>query len=549
MDEEGANSWLRRAKFSHTVYQRLDSSRLPSISLLRSQDFPSVSQLGSALEVNSSSGSSSSALQSVKDPKLGSRTEFPSTLNLNRDWKLKLPEIPQFGSAWELKSSIASSSLALRLVNDTKLRSRIELPSTLKSKRDSKSKSKAENASTHRSSCDSKLKSRPGAIKGDDGVPARSGSLRSASPVPETVLSDAFMEARSDQKRFSTPTLRREEVERGILGKLFKKDSHSTQRPHTSKFSGPLKHFASIKISSKAKNKKDSAWTKFACGAHSRLYHGMYMDKPVAVKIIRPPDDDENGAMAARLEKQFNREVTLLSQLHHQNIIKLNYIVVFHGMLSLSYQNGMLSLLLDTNLMELIVPLMQLIAACKKPPVFCVVTEYLSGGSLRAFLHKLEKKEANCDTLSEDPGTYRWMAPEMIKHKHKRYGRKVDVYSFGLLLWEMLSGTIPYEDMTPIQAAYAVVNKNMRPVVPADCPSPLRTLVEQCWSLNPEKRPEFWQIVKILEQFESSLASDGTLNHAQNPLCHDHKKSLLHRIQKLASISDDSTPIPKPRIL
>ncbi|KAK9092574.1 hypothetical protein Syun_027485 [Stephania yunnanensis] len=542
MDEEGANSWLRRAKFSHTVYHRLDSSRLPSISLLRSQDFPSVSQLGSTLEVNSSSGSSSSALQSVKDPKLGSRTEFPSTLNLNRDWKLKLPEIPQFGSAWELKSSIASSSLALRLVNDTKLRSRIELSSTLESKRDSKSKSKAENTSTHRSSCDSKLKSRPGAIKGDDGVPARSGSLRSASPVPETVLSDAFMEARSDQKRFSTPTLRREEVERGILGKLFKKDSHSTQRPDSSKFSGPLKHFASMKISSKAKNKKDSAWTKyfdptggrvtavetadeweldlsklflglrFACGAHSRLYHGMYMDKPVAVKIIRPPDDDENGAMAARLEKQFNREVTLLSQLHHQNIIKL-------------------------------------IAACKKPPVFCVVTEYLSGGSLRAFLHKLEKKEANCDTLSEDPGTYRWMAPEMIKHKHKHYGRKVDVYSFGLLLWEMLSGTIPYEDMTPIQAAYAVVNKNMRPVVPADCPSPLRTLVEQCWSLNPEKRPEFWQIVKILEQFESSLASDGTLNHAPNPLCHDHKKSLLHRIQKLASISDDSTPMPKPRIL
>ncbi|KAK9085309.1 hypothetical protein Sjap_025720 [Stephania japonica] len=289
----------------------------------------------------------------------------------------------------------------------------------------------------------------------------------------------------------------------------------------------------------------------------------MYMDKPVAVKIIRPPDDDENGAMAARLEKQFNREVTLLSQLHHQNIIKL-------------------------------------VAACKKPPVFCVVTEYLSGGSLRAFLHKLEKKslplhklipisldiargmeyihshgimhrdlkpenilfdqdfhlkiadfgiacrEANCDILSEDPGTYRWMAPEMIKHKHKHYGRKVDVYSFGLLLWEMLSGTIPYEDMTPIQAAYAVVNKNMRPVVPADCPSPLRTLVEQCWSLNPEKRPEFWQIVKMLEQFESSLASDGTLNHVQNLLCHDHKKSLLHRIQKLASISDDSTPCLNP---
>ncbi|KAK9082884.1 hypothetical protein Scep_029355 [Stephania cephalantha] len=97
---------------------------------------------------------------------------------------------------------------------------------------------------------------------------------------------------------------------------------------------------------------------RFACGAHSRVHHGMYMDNPVAVKITRAPptDGDENGAMAARLEKQFNREVSLLSQLHHQNIIKL------------------------------------VAATCKKPPDIFVVTEYLSGGSLTAFLHKLEKK-------------------------------------------------------------------------------------------------------------------------------------------------------------
>lgn len=66
-------------------------------------------------------------------------------------------------------------------------------------------------------------------------------------------------------------------------------------------------------------------------------------------------------------------------------------------------------------------------------------------------------EEAVCDLLADDPGTYRWMAPEMIKRKS--YGRKVDVYSFGLILWELLTGTIPYEDMNPIQAAFAVVNK------------------------------------------------------------------------------------------
>lgn len=65
--------------------------------------------------------------------------------------------------------------------------------------------------------------------------------------------------------------------------------------------------------------------------------------------------------------------------------------------------------------------------------------------------------EACCDPLEEYAGTYRWMAPEMIKHKS--YGRKVDVYSFGLLLWEMVTGALPYEHMTPVQAAFAVVSK------------------------------------------------------------------------------------------
>jgi hypothetical protein len=61
----------------------------------------------------------------------------------------------------------------------------------------------------------------------------------------------------------------------------------------------------------------------------------------------------------------------------------------------------------------------------------------------------------------------------------------------------------------------------------------MRALIDQCWSLHPDKRPEFWQIVKVLEQFESSLSRDGTLTLQQNPCGQDHKKRLLHCIHKL----------------
>ncbi|KAG0488969.1 hypothetical protein HPP92_007780 [Vanilla planifolia] len=88
--------------------------------------------------------------------------------------------------------------------------------------------------------------------------------------------------------------------------------------------------------------------------------------------------------------------------------------------------------------------------------------------------------------------------------------RRVDVYSFGILLWEMLTGCIPYEEMTPVQAAFAVVHKRTRPAFPEDCPIQLRALIERCWSSSPEKRPEFWQIVEVLERFEATLGQVGT---------------------------------------
>uniref|UniRef100_A0A0A9H066 Protein kinase domain-containing protein n=1 Tax=Arundo donax TaxID=35708 RepID=A0A0A9H066_ARUDO len=162
-------------------------------------------------------------------------------------------------------------------------------------------------------------------------------------------------------------------------------------------------------------------------------------------------------------------------------------------------------------------------------------------------------EEAYCNLLEDDPGTYRWMAPEMCKHKP--YGRKVDVYSFGLLLWELVTGTVPYEDMTPVQAAFAVVNKNLRPVIPPSCPAPLQLLISQCWSCQPDKRPEFRQIVQILENLKTVLGRDGTLDSIPSSIrqaqeCNDQsKKKLANWIQKLSYSQPDFSGPPPPKLL
>lgn len=175
---------------------------------------------------------------------------------------------------------------------------------------------------------------------------------RSLSPLPQTFLNEVFREARHEQKRFSTPGPRRESRDKRITGKLSNKES---REPKVSSSKTPP-NGNSPSRQRKFKHQKDSSWTKylenggggggkvasletaedytidmsklflglrFAHGAHSRLYHGEYKGDPVAVKIIRVPDDDENGALASKLEKQFIREVTLLSRLHHSNVIKV----------------------------------------------------------------------------------------------------------------------------------------------------------------------------------------------------------------------------------
>ncbi|KAH0450954.1 hypothetical protein IEQ34_021646 [Dendrobium chrysotoxum] len=260
---------------------------------------------------------------------------------------------------------------------------------------------------------------------------------------------------------------------------------------------------------------------KFAAGRHSRVYHGIYKQREVAVKLISQPEEDKT--LAAALEQQFNLEVALLFRLRHPNIITF-------------------------------------VAACKKPPVFCIITEYMAGGSLRKFLHKqtpyslplklvlklaleiargmdylhsqgilhrdlksenillgqdlsvmvadfgISCQESQCGSGKGFTSTYRWMAPEMIKEKH--HTRKVDVYSFGIVLWELMTALIPFHDMNPEQAAFAVAEKNIRPPLPPCCPMALKHLIKQCWDTNPYKRPHFEEIVTTLEMYRESFEED-----------------------------------------
>jgi len=89
-------------------------------------------------------------------------------------------------------------------------------------------------------------------------------------------------------------------------------------------------------------------------------------------------------------------------------------------------------------------------------------------------------------------GSLRYMAPEVVKSEY--YNQLCDVYSFGILLFEMLTATLPYENMSISEHVLNVAIKGKRPSTSAVKPKIMATLINNCWQQIFRSRPSFRSI-------------------------------------------------------
>ena len=101
-------------------------------------------------------------------------------------------------------------------------------------------------------------------------------------------------------------------------------------------------------------------------------------------------------------------------------------------------------------------------------------------------------------------GTPRYMANEVLGGA-KLYNLSADVYSFGVLLWEICTCTAAYEDINTLeQFKTQVSKKGMRPPLFYVRSHKLRQLIAECWNQDPNKRPTMGHVRSRLETICSS---------------------------------------------
>ena len=111
--------------------------------------------------------------------------------------------------------------------------------------------------------------------------------------------------------------------------------------------------------------------------------------------------------------------------------------------------------------------------------------------------------------MSGETGSLRYMAPEIANAKP--YNHKGDVYSFGMILWEILSMQRPFARIKTRDEFYdLVVHGGHRPEIGKRIPEDVAKLIRSCWNTDPSQRPNFQDISNTLGGFLEKEEQQGS---------------------------------------
>ncbi|XP_051550662.1 megakaryocyte-associated tyrosine-protein kinase isoform X1 [Myxocyprinus asiaticus] len=237
-------------------------------------------------------------------------------------------------------------------------------------------------------------------------------------------------------------------------------------------------------------------------GEFGAVFEGEYAGQRVAVKNIK----------CDVTAQAFLEETSVMTNLHHKNLVQLLGVILHNGLYIIT------ELMTKGNLVNFLRTRGRFAVSSTQLLRFALdVCEGMEHLESKKLLHRdlagrnilvsedavakvsdfgLAKVSSMATDNSKLP--IKWTAPEALKNK--KFSTHSDVWSFGVLLWEIFSyGRQPYPKMS-VSEVRERVGQGYRMEPPDECPPDIYTIMRSCWNTEPKKRPSFHKLRDKLEK-------------------------------------------------
>eukprot|EP00186_Timspurckia_oligopyrenoides_P003483 CAMPEP_0182444300 /NCGR_PEP_ID=MMETSP1172-20130603/2793_1 /TAXON_ID=708627 /ORGANISM="Timspurckia oligopyrenoides, Strain CCMP3278" /LENGTH=583 /DNA_ID=CAMNT_0024639829 /DNA_START=177 /DNA_END=1928 /DNA_ORIENTATION=- len=307
---------------------------------------------------------------------------------------------------------------------------------------------------------------------------------------------------------------------------------HSQKAMHSLQESTPISNLSNsisttfLKSTSfQIKYEEVTLFEEIGCGTFAQVFRGEWLNMPVAVKRFQV---EGNRSTRERIRLTLESECELLSSLRHPNVLLYMGIISEDEtqplcMVSELFSGGSLSSYLSKNSIDTktAISIANQIARgmyylhSRSPQMIhrdlkslnILVNDHCSQVVICDFglsIQVSSDEDSDANEMKGVCGTVQTMAPEVMKGGQATAAS--DVYSYGILLWELFTNQVAWSGMQPVQIMYAVyegrrpsLDVNEVPQV-ARIPETIQQLIQDCWDESDFLRPSFKEITFTLQQ-------------------------------------------------
>lgn len=242
-------------------------------------------------------------------------------------------------------------------------------------------------------------------------------------------------------------------------------------------------------------------------GAFGTVYRAKWMGTEVAIKLLDSSDYSPDDY------REFLAEISMMSNLRHPNVLgmlggsltppNLYFVSEYMRQGSLDKVLRALPNLSWTVRLQMALDITRGLFYLhhQSPPILhrdLKSLNILVDEHFRAKLADFGLSADKSEHLKTKMGTLNWVAPELVNVSGRKYDEKCDMWSFGMILWELVAGKIPFVNMSQLQILRRIDMLELE-AIPEGTDPRYAALIQWCWNPEPTKRPSIGDALDCLE--------------------------------------------------